>query len=74
MKLKIRIKAQKWEPGWRNRMTALAISPLARFGLLASCLVSAGATQALAQEQALQGHQPRLAQVVALDECDPSTL
>ena len=73
MKLKIRIKAQKWEPGWRNRMTALAISPLARFGLLASCLVSAGATQALAQEQALQGHQPRLAQVVALDECDPST-
>ena len=34
--------------------------------LLAACLVSAGATRAFAQ-----GHPPEVAQVVALDECDP---
>jgi len=38
------------------------------FSLLAGCLMFAGATLALAQENSLS-----LAQVVALDECDPTT-
>jgi hypothetical protein len=37
-------------------------------GLLAGCLMFAGATHAVAQEKS-----PSLAQVVALDECDPVT-
>jgi plastocyanin len=38
-----------------------------KFGLLAGCLLFAGATE-IAQEDS-----PRVAQVVALDECDPAT-
>ena len=37
-------------------------------GLLAGCLMFAGATPAVAQEKSLS-----LVQVVALDECDPVT-
>ena len=81
MKLKTRIKAGKFaEQGRRNRMRTLTIRPLARFGLLAGCLMFAGATHALAQDEPhatdvpAQGENPpSLAQVVALDECDPAT-
>ena len=41
---------------------------IAKFGLLVGCLMFTGATHALAQ-----GNPPSLAQVVALDECDPAT-
>src|SRR5258707_871554 len=47
---------------------ATSMNPIAKFGLLGGCLIFAGATLALAQENS-----PRLAQVVALDECDPTT-
>jgi plastocyanin len=46
---------------------------VAKFGLLVGCLTLAGATLALAQEQSPHEHSPNLAQVVALDECDPTT-
>jgi hypothetical protein len=45
-----------------------------KFGLLISSLILVSATHALAQEEHLrQEESPRLAQVVALDECDPTT-
>ena len=44
------------------------MNTVAKFGLLAGCLMFVGATLALAQEDT-----PRVAQVVALDECDPVT-
>ena len=44
------------------------MNTVAKFGLLAGCLMFAGATHALAQ-----GNPPSLAQIVALDECDPVT-
>jgi hypothetical protein len=50
---------------------ATTMTTVAKFGLLASCLVFAGAMLARGQEHA--GHSPSLAQVVALDECDPAT-
>jgi plastocyanin len=50
-----------------KRRTLMKI-PVAKFGLLAGCLLFAGATHALAQE-----NPPSVAQVVALDECDPVT-
>src|ERR1700680_1444620 len=69
MKHKTRIKSGKLtEQGRRNRMRTLTIRPLAKFGLVAGCLMFAGVTFAVAQENSL-----RLAQVVALDECDPTT-
>src|SRR4030081_279958 len=69
MKLKTRIQPGKLaEHGRKNRMKTPTIRPLARFGLLAGCLMFAGATFAVAQENS-----PRLAQVVALDECDPTS-
>jgi plastocyanin len=46
---------------------------VARFASLAVCLMYAGATYTVAQEHSRQGHPPRFAQVVALDECDPTT-
>ena len=49
-------------------MRTLTIRPLAKFGLLAGCLMLAGVTFAVAQENS-----PSLAQVVALDECEPSS-
>ena len=82
MKLKTRIKAGKFaEQGMRNRMRTLTIRPRARFGLLAGCLMLAGATLAVAQGEPhaknvppWRGENPpSLAQVVALDECDPTT-
>jgi len=45
----------------------------AKFALLAGCLIFAGVTLALAQDDSRHDHSPRLAQVVALDECDPTT-
>src|SRR4030081_2536195 len=69
MKLKTRIQPGKLaEHGRKNRMKTITIRPLARLGLLAGWLMFAGATFAVAQENS-----PRLAQVVALDECDPTT-
>lgn len=41
---------------------------VANFALLAACLMFIGGKQALAQEET-----PRVAQIVALDECDPSS-
>ena len=69
MRLKTRIKPGKLaEQRRRNKMRTLTIRPLAKFGLLAGCLMLAGVTIAVAQENS-----PSLAQVVALDECDPSS-
>lgn len=55
----------------------------AKLALLTGCLMSTGATYALAQEHQEQGYSehrhppqanaPRTAQIVALDECDPAT-
>src|SRR5882724_317632 len=49
----------------------------AKLALLTSCLIFAGAMQAFAQgyqqERESKEHQPAVAQVVALDECDPAT-
>src|SRR6266446_1347808 len=50
------------------RMEATTMNIIAKFGLLVGCLMFTGATHALAQ-----GNPPSLAQVVALDECDPVT-
>ena len=46
-----------------------------RFGLLAGCLLFGGALQAIAQEtnEHAQENAPSVAQIVALDECDPAT-
>jgi plastocyanin len=45
-----------------------------KFGLLAACLLLVGATHAPAQENSSASNPaPATAQVVALDECDPST-
>ena len=46
---------------------------VARFTLLVGCLMFAGATLALAQGNSPRPNPPSLAQVVALDECDPVT-
>jgi plastocyanin len=69
MKLKTRIKAEKLAEQVRSsRMRTLTMHTLARFGLLVGCLMFAGATLALAQ-----ANPPSLVQVVALDECDPTS-
>lgn len=47
------------------------MTTVAKFGFLAGCLVFVGAMLAPAQEHA--GNSASLAQVVALDECDPAT-
>jgi plastocyanin len=49
-------------------MEATTVNTVAKFSLLVGCLMIAGATLTLAQE-----NPPSLAQVVALDECDPVT-
>ncbi len=41
---------------------------VATLTLLAGCVILAGATHAIAEERS-----PSVAQVVALDECDPAT-
>jgi plastocyanin len=50
---------------------------VAKFGLLAGCLLFVGGTHALAQERAAWAsapeNAPSFAQIVALDECDPTT-
>ena len=45
------------------------MNTIAKFGLLAICFTTVGAVNTLAQEE----HQPVLKQIVALDECDPTT-
>jgi hypothetical protein len=49
-------------------MEATTMNTVAKLGLLVGCLMFAGATLVPAQENS-----PSLAQVVALDECDPVT-
>jgi plastocyanin len=53
------------------------MNTVAKFALLAGSLTFActfaGTTLALAQDHSSHEHQPRVAQVVALDECDPAT-
>src|ERR1700680_3611907 len=49
-------------------MEATTMNIVAKFGLLAGCLMFVGAPLTLAQEDT-----PSRAQVVALDECDPAT-
>src|SRR5882762_9594884 len=49
-------------------MEAPTMNIVAKFALLSGCLVFAGATYSVAQENG-----PSSAQVVALDECDPAT-
>ena len=44
-------------------------STLAKLALFAACVLPVAAIQAFAQEE----EEPRVAQVVALDECDPAT-
>jgi plastocyanin len=50
------------------RMEGRTMNIIAKFGLLVGCLMFTGATYVLAEE-----NPPNLAQVVALDECDPAT-
>jgi plastocyanin len=45
--------------------------PTAKFSLLVACLIFVNATCVLAQVK--QSSQPAVAQIVALDECDPTT-
>jgi plastocyanin len=52
---------------WRHRMNIVA-----KFALLTSCLMFAGTTLTFAQEPS-KPRPPRSTQVVALDECDPTT-
>jgi plastocyanin len=59
-------------------MEASKMNTVTKLVLLAGCLTLAGATPVLAQEHSQQGHShqehsPSLAQVVALDECDPES-
>jgi plastocyanin len=54
-------------------METTTMNAVAKFGLLTGCLVFAGVTLALAQEHPPHAHPPHLAQIVALDECDPTT-
>jgi hypothetical protein len=73
--------------GWRRIVGAIpeeacrtgtTKSTVANFVLLAACLMLAGVTQVLAQENARahapeQESAPTPVQIVALDECDPTT-
>jgi plastocyanin len=69
MRPKSRIKPGKLaEQGRRNTRRTLTTRAVARFALLAGGLMLTGATFAVGQEDS-----SRLAQVVALDECDPTT-
>jgi plastocyanin len=45
----------------------------AKFGLLPVCLILMNTNYVLAQGKATQASQPAIAQIVALDECDPTT-
>jgi plastocyanin len=54
-------------------MEATTMNTVTKFALPLGCLIFAGATLALAQGYSRQAHPPGLAQVVALDECDPAT-
>src|ERR1700682_5646817 len=49
-------------------MEATKMNAVAKVGLLISCFIFAGAIQAPAGEDS-----PKVAQIVALDECDPAT-
>jgi plastocyanin len=54
-------------------MEASTMNIVAKFALLTSCLTFAGATLTFAQEPSKQSPPPHSAQVIALDECDPTT-
>jgi len=49
------------------------MNTVAKVALLVGTLAFAGATHALAQDRSPEGQAPHIAQVVALDECDPAT-
>jgi plastocyanin len=44
-----------------------------KFGLLAACVIFVAGTYAVAQKNSQQANQGQVAQIVALDECDPAT-
>src|SRR5712675_3470667 len=54
-------------------MEAPTMNTVVKFALIAGSLALAGATLALAQEHPSHHHGSSLAQIVALDECDPAT-
>src|SRR4030081_65784 len=54
-------------------MEAPTMNIVAKFALLTSCLTFAGATLTFSQEPSKQPPPPHSAQVIALDECDPTT-
>src|SRR5258707_15493682 len=54
-------------------MEASTMNTVVKFVLIAGSLALAGATLALAQEHPSHHHASSLAQIVALDECDPAT-
>jgi plastocyanin len=54
-------------------MEAVTMHSVGKLVLLAGGLMLLGATSALAQAHSPQEHTPHVAQVVALDECDPAT-
>jgi plastocyanin len=58
-------------PEQKRRRTVMKIT-VVKFGLLAGCLMFAGTTHALAQDKENE-NSPSVAQIVALDECDPVT-
>jgi plastocyanin len=81
MKPKTRIETEEFaSPVNSNRMSTLTIRSLASFILLCGAVVFAGTSSALAQSDADKNadarhneHHARVAEVVALDECDPAT-
>src|SRR3979411_2100707 len=69
MRLKTRITPGKFaDNGGGKTYRPRTTRPLAKIGCLAGWSMFAGTTSAFAQENS-----PTLAQVVALDECDPTT-
>src|SRR6202040_3205109 len=58
-------------PKQEGRKTIMKL-PVTKVCLIAGCLLFAGVTQALAQEKENE-NPPSFAQIVALDECDPTT-
>jgi plastocyanin len=57
----------------QKSMEASTMNLVAKFAVLASCLTFAGATFTFAQSPATPQPAPTSAQIVAVDECDPTT-
>ena len=82
MRLDTRITPEQTKPKltMRSGMRTPTVRPLGRFGVLVVCLI-VGATYVLAQSEPHANNVPhrgddrgaRIAQIVALDECDPTT-